>query len=76
MSNCNHRKCVICLERECHKKLAERFQVYGSFTVCNSCVIAAISWAHTTACRWGGLYGAGKPCGLAGQPEASRKVEA
>lgn len=63
-NECTHRQCEICGQRECHKK-NERFKQYGPgpFTVCNSCVIDAISWAHTTACRWGGAYGFGKPCG-------------
>jgi len=62
-AKCSHRQCEICLERECHKGLGERFKSYGPFTVCHACILKSIAWAYTTACRWGGEYGHSKECG-------------
>lgn len=62
-NKCKHPQCEICLERECHRKFAERFKKYGPFIVCRACVLKCISWSHTTACRWGGGYADGKECG-------------
>ena len=61
-SPCNHKQCSICLQRECHKNF-ERFKVDGELTVCRACVSRAVTWAYTTALRWGGDYNSSRPCG-------------